>query len=490
MSTAYGTYDVNSSRDDGKKVGVAQTKRAPVTLALWEDHLAGGHGLGIVPIREDSTCVFGAIDVDIYNLDHRTLVVKLKRSNIPLVVCRTKSGGAHLYCFSRQPIPASAMRIKLGEVASLLGYGKQEIFPKQSHILVEQSDVGSWINVPYFSGVRGMRYAVDMEGNALTPEQFLRYADECRQSPEWFNSKLVLESEFEDGPPCLQALSQVGYPTGSRNNGLYNIGVYLKLSQPDDWERALDQYNYKYMSPPLLASEVQGVSKSLRKKDYTYSCSREPICSHCNATLCRTRKFGVGSGANGKFPTLGGLSKLNTRPPVWFWEIDGTRMELATEDLQDPRRFQRKCMESLNLMPPMPSAVNWQAAVQHAMDGITIIEASEDSSPEGQFWEAVEKFCTGRAQAISLEEVVLGKPYTEGSRTYFRLQDLQTFLTHMKLTDFKRQKIASMLRDVGADHTFKNLKGRGTNLWSLRSFNKQTQPFDVPKEVVGKVEPF
>ncbi len=494
MDRAYGIYDLTKPviRGDGKRNGAAVTKRDNVTIELWENHLSGKEpGIGIIPIRDGNDCVFGAIDIDVYaGLSHQAIVAKLKKTGIPLIVCRTKSGGAHLYCFSKEPVTAAAMRSKLGEVASLLGYGDCEIFPKQTQILTDQGDVGQWINMPYFNGIRGMRYAVDIEGNALNFDQFLMEAEATAVDADWFHQKIILNDEFQDGPPCLQALAQVGYPVGTRNDGLYNIGVYLKKARPDNWESSLDDFNHKYMGPPLTMPEVQGVMKSLRKKDYSYACTKQPICNHCNAALCRTRKFGVGSGTTGRFPMLGGLTKLNTKPPIWFWTVDGARMEMSTEDLQDPRKFQRRCMDYLNLVPQIPSKPVWEAAVQHAMDTVTTIEAPADASPEGQFWDMVERFCTSRAQALSIDEIVLGKPFTENGRTYFRMQDLLAYLSMHKFYEFRVTKISSLLKDAKADHHFSYLKGRGVNYWSIVEFVKQTQSFSVPDEAKESGEPF
>lgn len=495
MDRAYGTYDLTRPvirEKDGKKDGTAYTRREKVTTALWEKHLEGVEpGIGIIPIRDGNDCVFGCIDIDVYKgLSHQTLAVRLKRDEIPLIVCRSKSGGAHLYCFTGEPIPASLMKAKLGEIASYLGYGDCEIFPKQTQILTESGDVGQWVNAPYFGGTRGMRYAVNIEGNALSPEQFLDYVEENLVPISWFTEKIVINNEFSDGPPCLQALSQVGYPIGTRNDGLYNIGVYLKKSMPDGWEDELNKLNHKYMEPSLTLPEVQGVVKSVRKKDYTYSCTKQPICNHCNAALCRTRKYGVSSGNGSRFPSLGGLTKLNTKPPIWFWSVEGIRMEMSTEDLQDPRRFQRRCMDYLNIVPQIPSRPVWEAAVQHAMDTVTTVEAPADASPEGLFWDMVEKFCTGRAQALSIDEITLGKPFTEKGKTYFRLPDLLAYLSMHKFYEFKSTKIASMLKDAKAEHHFKILKGRGINYWSIAAFLSQSSGFDVPDEAKQSGEPF
>lgn len=492
--TSHGTYDLsNPIVEENKKIrGRAVTKHSAVTPQMWEAHLAGeGPGVGVVPIRNDSSCFFGAIDVDSYSgLDLSAIVRKLKSNKIPLVVCRSKSGGAHIYCFAKIAVSAANMKSKLSEVAGFLGFGMSEIFPKQTQILADRGDAGSWISVPYFNGTRGMRYAVDEDGNALSPEAFLLQADSFKVDPGFFTTLLVLNDEFADGPPCLQTLAQIGYPVGERNNGLYAIGVYLKKSHPDSWTNDLQEYNHKYLHPPLTVPEVEGLAKSLRKKDYFYGCTKQPIVSYCNATLCRTRKWGVGSGSTGKFPILGGLSKLDTRPPLWFWECEGKRLELQTEDLQDVRRFQRLVMANLNMMITLPAAPAWTAAVQQAMDNLTIIEAPEDSSPESQFFEFLEKFCTGRAQALTIDEIVLGKPFTDGGKTAFRMQDLESFLGRHKFFDFKRYKIASILKDSGAEHRFKNINGKGTNFWLVPAFATSTNGFHVPEELREKKEPF
>ena len=54
----------------------------------------------------------------------------------------------------------------------------------------------------------------------------------------------------------------------------------------------------------------------------------------------------------------------------------------------------------------------------------------------------LESYCTGRVQAQSFEEVVLGKPFTEveESKTYFRLESLMDFLRRKSLTVTQEHK--------------------------------------------------
>jgi len=54
---AHGTYEVKSNRaSDGKKQGIAKVIKEPTTVEMWEEHLSGGVGIGIIPIKSDNMC--------------------------------------------------------------------------------------------------------------------------------------------------------------------------------------------------------------------------------------------------------------------------------------------------------------------------------------------------------------------------------------------------------------------------------------------------
>ena len=58
-------------------------------------------------LREKNDCKWGCIDVDEYNLDHKSLISNIRKLNLPLIVCRSKSGGAHVFLFAKEFISAS-----------------------------------------------------------------------------------------------------------------------------------------------------------------------------------------------------------------------------------------------------------------------------------------------------------------------------------------------------------------------------------------------
>jgi hypothetical protein len=484
---AYGTFTAtNESREDGKASGKNVTISKELSdkdlLKLWENHLSGEQSVGIVPIDENNSCIWGAIDVDEYQLDLKGLAKKLAKHKLPLVVCRSKSGGAHVYLFIAEPVPASLLQRKLRQLAASIGYGQAEIFPKQTQLLLERGDRGSTLNMPYFGGENSTRYAYGKGGEALTPTEFLEQATKITLTASELEkleaSPLTEEVDWLDqGPPCIQHLVVQGFPKGTRNSGLFNVGVFLRKKYPDDWEKRLEDINMQYMQPPLGAQEVLTIGKQLKRKDYFYRCNDQPIASHCNSPLCRTRKHGIG--ANGGTPLFSNLTKQDSEPPIWFLDVEGGRLELETDDLLNQNRFQRKCMDALNKIPPKVKENVWRQIIQQLLDSLTIVEVPKESSTEGHFLELLENFCTERP-ARERDELLLHKPWTDNGKTYFRLGDLMEHLHRNNFKEYQRNKLTSKLKQLHGEPFFFNIKGRGVNVWFIDEFTSQDEPHDLP----------
>ena len=173
LKLAYGTYKIDRTKTNGKQAGKASVLKEPRTLSHWEGHLSGkGDSIGIIPINEDNSCTWGCIDVDQYPLDHKAIIEKIRRMKLPLVVCRSKSGGAHLFLFTTEWISAKEMQEVLQHIAAALGYGNCEIFPKQVKLFLDRGDVGNFLNLPYYDAEEGLRYAVKEDGQSATLEEF------------------------------------------------------------------------------------------------------------------------------------------------------------------------------------------------------------------------------------------------------------------------------------------------------------------------------
>mgnify|MGYP003113544425 FL=1 len=477
LMEAYGTYKVEKTQVNGKNTGKASIIREPRTSSLWEGHLSGkGTALGIIPINKDNLCKWGCIDVDQYPLDHKVLMEKIRKLKLPLVVCRSKSGGAHCFLFLSDWVEARDLQQTLQHISAALGYGDSEIFPKQVKLNLERGDVGNFLNLPYYDHEGGLRYAFLDDGTSATLEEFIALYERFKQTPEQMKKLRVEEqpefASMRDGPPCLQILMGGKISEGGRNNGLFSIGVYLRKAFPDSWESEILTYNMQYLEPPLPLNEVNVVATQLRRKDYAYKCSDSPINAHCNKELCQTRRYGIGAAVQGA--NIANLRKYNSTPPVWFIDVNGEPLELDTDALMSQLMFQKSCMEQLNMMPRTISKNLWESRISSLMTEMkenesAIMEVSQDASISGQFYDYLEEFCRHLQQAQDREEILLRKPWTDEEEgfTYFRLKDFESHLKKNRFFEYKSHKVAQRLRDIQGESTVLRIKGSAVRVWKI-----------------------
>lgn len=484
---AHGTHGVPTLKEGTLKWEIkttARTLREPVTPELWQDHVDGKSPLGVIAIREDSTCFWGSIDYDVYDSNLVDLLRRVEQAKLPLVPCRSKSGGLHLFAFFKKAQPAGEVLDVLKEVAARLGVGGSEVFPRQSRILQDRGDLGNWMVMPYFGGTYDGRIQMQVglrpTGAELTLAEFVRAAEKARLGKAEFEDlrkshyKTTKEAAasggnepgkaFGDGPPCLQILAENGVPSGSQNNTLLMMGVYYKRAFPDDWKSKVEEAARTYLNPPGSAEGTSSVIRSLEKKDYEYTCNTEPMCSHCNSRKCRTRRYGVGQW--GEFPVLGGLSVLATEPVIWFVDVDGVRLELGTADLQEYRRFHAACMEKAQICYKLMKQDSWLKLVHEAMSAVTVIDPPPDSKPGMPMHDAMEEFLTNRATGHRREDLLAGRPwYNDTDEQYeFRLSDLLKFLKREGMPDITRGKLTRIIDKMGGGSLFHNISGKGVNV--------------------------
>jgi hypothetical protein len=445
----------------------------PLNEALATSHLAGEPNMGVaqVPINSENKVKWGAIDVDRYQgMDLAEFTRNCHTSGLPVVVCRSKSGGPHVYLFVKDWVPAQSMMEKLRSLAAFLAFADSEVFPKQASLA--PGDHGSGINLPYYGGSRNLRYGLNDEGTALlTFQEFYEYAQTKVVTVETFealNFRPPPESIIlPDGPPCLnRLLSQ--RPTENRNIILANVASYLKRAHPEEWEAKLEEINRTHFAEPLPSREVEAIKKSYSKKDYEYQCRTQPLTSVCDALVCRSCRFGVGFQ---EVIVLSGTTiKINTSPPTWTVSIvtgtqDVYQLSLTAEELQNQRLYQRKCMEVLNCLPPLKNTKEWDQAVRDIIGKATVIDVGVENTPTGQFIELTQDFLLNRASTESFEDILRGLPFKNASGYHFRARDLWRYLESQRFTSLKQHEMIRVLTsNMKGKRIFKVTKEKGMNL--------------------------
>ena len=381
LARAHGKTFVDKKGADGQKIkGKSFVVREPVTNELWQSHLQGVEpSLGIIPINDDNKCKWGCIDIDSYaGFDHKKLINKIDKLNLPLLVFRSKSGGAHVFLFTTVFVEAKQMRDKLLSISAVLGYGGSEVFPKQVE-LKSKDDTGNFLNLPYFNGDNTTRYCFNQNAEAVNLDDFFNLYELKKITPEQLEALEVKrpESEFGDGPPCLETITQTEIKDG-RDRILYQYIQYAKRKWPESWQGKINAFNYKYFSShpegPLEDKIVQGKIKFNDGKELGFKCNEDPMCNFCDKNLCRTRKFGIGG--ESVFPILSDLQKVLLDEPYYWVNVDGDRVKLDTIDyLMEQRLFRRTVAKQLNKKPKRVTTKEFETYIDMLLQGVDEVDA-------------------------------------------------------------------------------------------------------------------
>lgn len=462
------------------------TEYEPVSIQDWQGHVAGTMGVGVVPILDDNTCQWAAIDLDNHDdieedLPINVVAEKIAMLKLPLLACRSKSGGIHCYLFLEKPQPANRIRILMNNWAALIGYGGSEVFPKQSSLVIGSDGkraYGNWINMPYMGGDLSNRYAVH-GGKKLSFAEFLDAAEKSRVSAHALKALALVE--HPQAPPCIQKMLVEGVTQGHRNEGLYNIVVYLKKAFPDAYETKAAEANASVFSKPLPRAEMQRTVGSAARADCAYRCNEEPIRSLCDRDTCVTRKFGITSGDLERLntvdalPTFSDLVKYMTEPVRWEFKINGVSIgNVSTLQLLDWRAMRELIAERLTKVVPMIKGQEWERILQPLMATARIVETPDDASVSGLVRERLREFAAktdllDRGEDKTTRKALLrGLPVVqvvEGDRcVVFRSQDFVNYLKRTRSEELKGVNLWFAVKGLGVFNARMRIPGSKDNL--------------------------
>ena len=480
---AHGVFVESVSNDPLKpKVkGKAATVPQGPTLQNWEQHYMGKVGLGIIPINSDNECYWGVLDVDGAldankkpmhdwaclqpdgKIDHVILQKEIQQQELPLVCCYSKSRSAHCFLFVEEPIPAQAMRSLLEEMASKLGVGGCEIFPKQDKIDKERGDLGNWLNMPYYGGTR---VGVLLQGEELIEQDidsFLKYAYSKRLSKAALDTMVqdlktgieALEDVLAGAPPCLQHILKRGIPTGYRNSILFNVAVYCHRRYGEDFRTEFAKLHDRFCDEPLGFRELETICLSAEKKEYQYQCKDNMLKKYCNANICMDRDCGIDFSSEIK--SLKNATRILTEPVVYAVEVEmgaglPQTVYVETDGLFSQDQFRKECSLQLHKTFVPISAKAWNDICVRLINTAINQEAPYEMTEHGQLFRLLQEYLVNRVQyrkqQLNEEEGVYQDQ--EAHKIYFRLDGLKTYLTRKGVIaqNFSKWKLNKKLEEL------------------------------------------
>lgn len=464
-----------------KENGHMSTETTPAELEHYEKHLSGELGLGVISANEQGLCYFGAIDIDIDTIDHKDLFKRVSARSLPLAVCRSKSGGAHLYAFFKDGHPAVAVQTLLKKWAALLGFPAQtEIFPKQTKSTT--LNLGNWINIPFFNASNTVRYSMGNSGSQ-TIEEFLgsiQFYTGSEKIDDKVSENLI---QIDSMPPCLKTLTEEGLPPGTRNVGLFSYGVFYRKSSPNGWADKLRYHNQNYVSPPLGSREVEALIKSLENRQYQYKCDEEPLCSHCDRKTCLTLPYGIGNKPweddnNFDEITVGNLRKILTDPPTYILEVNGRDLHLESDQFRSFDKLRKRVFEIHDAVIRPIKQQQWDQKLRELLSSKVEIEAPDDASEHGAISSKIDDFLCLSERSKSREDLLRGSPILEGDKILFQVNYLQKFLMSQK-TIIANKDLFAILHRRKCKYDLIKIKGKVVRAWSIpmELVNKQSEEY-------------
>lgn len=483
----HGTYDPARLRLVGGKKEMkdengngARNMDGPPSEDLWRLHLSGEVPLGISPLREDGMCRWGVVDVDDYNLSHSDLVAAIEREKFPLIACRSKSGGLHLYLFLTDWAPQAEVQAALRAAAGRL------MLPSVVEVYPPAIGKGNWINMPYVGGGDTDRYAVKKGGLSMTIGEFLAAAD---------RSKVLADSLLALGRAKLKAVDRKTAGPERAVRDLERLTREIAACRG----RGVLLNKHAFLMGRMVGAgwigEDEVFSRLLKAAtaDSVAPMNWDEATGHIKSGIDAGRKEPLPEEADAdRYPRIESIVVWCGGEDV-LWEVAlagrGT-IKLPVKEVMHFWTFNMRCAEKLRTSFRQMKNDAWSDHINAALAEAEERRIPVDETVEWIFREALREFCMNRHRGDTMGDVILSKPadIEEESRTYFRFGDFCNFVAGSTgpLKGASVNKLGRLFSGIGRENvdygkTTLKIKGATTEVrWIRYGFFEVEEPADIP----------
>ena len=375
----------------------------PITEDDYRLHLHGKKSIGIQPCDDNGLACFGAIDIDpkVYkDLDIKKYLDIIQEKELPLIPIKSKSGGLHLYLFTKEFVKAKVIRDFLEQVLFLFKLPiTTEIFPKQTKLGSDTNGNkvnGNFINLPYFN--KSERVALDPSGKEMSLDLFLKVVEINKadiEKLENISNDLIKKEltggaeEFKDGPPCLEILSKNKMKDG-RDRFLYNYMVMAKKKYPDNWGKMVLKAGRNYFEFDQIWTDdyIEKKIKHWEKQEKGHTCHDDLLAPVCIKSECVKRKFGIISDKKINWPLMTNLIKVDFKPdPEYYFTVereDGETVQVHAKDvnkIKDQQELRGLIMAQADFPPPPIKGMDFFEIQKALFSTIDTVQPAPGTTP-------------------------------------------------------------------------------------------------------------
>lgn len=219
------------------------------------------------------------------------------------------------------------------------------------------------------------------------------------------------------------------------------------------------------------------------------------MCSFCNKSKCRLRKFGIGE--NSVITDVGNVTQYgNNDDAIYHITINQESTIVCTvEELYDQHKFRKKCLVKTKSMPPMMARNDFDAFVVNLVSKAIEVKTDEEMTPEGQFKIVLAKYISNQANAMDIDDILNGQCFVddEENKVFFRIDQLQEYMRNRKHAALTTNQVAVFIRGLGGDCTKRKLNNKpGQLVWFVDNdkFNSIEKIEDIVEQKEEEVIPF
>ena len=429
----------------------------------YQQHIDGKISIGIQPCTKDGKAFFGCIDIDPKNYKEFNIPILLsylEKYKLPLVPCRSKSGGLHIYLFMTEAISAQTMRDALASILLPLELKRTtEIYPKQVELEPVKIAISSRVS-----------------------------PDELDQLIIRVDTEILMggDPEFEDGPCCLQRLSKTKLGDG-RDRFMYNYMVFAKKKYGKElWKDKVNEAN-KYFTKPWPLKKILEKTNSWDKDTAGHTCNDEILEPVCMKHVCVKRAFGIKSDTTSTFPLFSGLQVIMSTTPKLRFTVekpDGKPCECEAAN-SDIFTTQKKLLDLVWLQagfyPDPLSPKQYRAFLNLVMKTVTRVYPAAGTDIKDQLYQHLYEYCVNSAQAKKRRDIRGGLCWTEEGFHHFLFSSFfETLPLKWKLDS--RDTGIIMKQELGAeDDVSYNIDDKTQKVWRLKQMKVDQIEFKKPK---------